>query len=338
MASPTVPYIAPSLVGVGLSGMSPWIVQQVCGQASGGALNTFRRGDMLLLTTTGTIVAPSGGKSSGGTSLAAVAGPALAAGQGIFNIISSSTSITSGAVTVTASASAAAPAQTFFCILTYTNTSNSNESLSSQEFIIYCPAGLLPSVNVASSGAPSGAATFALYVSLYPGYEALQQATIYTTSLGSAFQIPNPLTNSIGLARAATNPSTGIFGMAVDDSNALFFNGVGGAGTIGNQSLFGATMTQQPLTANDAFLNEVYKMQNQQIEISLLQPWSPALQGAAVAGLTLDPTSGFFIADTSQSNKILNILYANNQPQVFGGGVGITGTRVVCTFTSASLV
>ena len=334
MASPNVPYIAPCLVGVGQNGLSSWVLPYVCGQSSGGTLNVFRRWDVLLLTTTGTIVTPSGGASSGGTSLAAVAGPALAAGQGIFSIISSATSITSGAVTVTASASASAPAQTYFCIVTYTNTSGSNESLSSQEFIIYCPAGLLPSVNVASAGAPTGAATFALYVGLYPGYEALQQASKYTTSLGTAFQIPNPLTNSQGLARAATNASANIVGIAADDSNALFYNGVGGSGVIGNQSLFGATMTQQPLAANDAFLNLVYKLQAQVIEISLVQAWNPMLAGGAVAGLLLDPTTGFFVADTSQSNKVLNILGFVNGPSSVQGGVGLTGSRVQATFAS----
>jgi len=334
MAAPQNPYTSPQLVGTGTGSYAPWILPYQCGQSSGGTLNTFRRGDILLLTTTGTIVTPSGGASSGGTSLATMAGPALAAGQGTFSIISSATSITSGAVTVTASTSASAPAQTFYCIVTYTNTSGSNESLSSQEFIIWCPAGLLPSVNVASSGAPSGAATFALYVGLYPGYEALQQASKYTTSLGSAFQIPNPLTNSQGLARAATNASANIVGMAVDDSNALFFDGVGGAGSIGNQSLFGATMTQQPLTANEAFLNLVYKLQSQTIEMNLVQQWSPMLAGGAVAGIPLDSTTGFFVADTSQSNKILNILGFVNGPQSFQGGVGLTGTRVQVQFAS----
>jgi len=328
MASPNVPYIAPQLVGVGQNGMSPWVLPYVCGQSAGGMLNTFRRWDFLLLTTTGTIVTPSGGATSGGTSLATTAGPALAAGQGIFSIISAATSITSGAVTVTATAAAGAPAQTFFCIVTYTNTSGSNESLSSQEFIIYCPANLLPSVNVASAGAPTGASTFALYVGLYPGYEALQQASKYTTSLGSAFQIPNPLTNSLGLARAATNASANIVGLAQDDSNALYFSGVGGSGAIGNQSLFGATMTQQPLTGNDAFLNLVVKLQVQVIEISLVQAWNPMLAGGAVAGLLLDPTTGFFVADTSQSNKIFNIIGLAAGPSSVQGGVGLTGSRV----------
>jgi hypothetical protein len=312
--------------------MSPQIVPAVAGQAASGGFNVWRRGDILVNTPVGNIVTPSGGASSGGTSLATTAGPALAAGQGVFTLISTSTSITSGAVTVTAATSANNPAQTYYCIVTYTNTTGSNESLSSQEFIIQCPAGLAPQVTVASASAPTGAATFALYVGLYPGYEALQQATKYTTSLGTAFTIPAPqLTNSIGLSRAATNASAAMFGMAVDDSNALFYNSIG---NVGNQSLFGVTMTQPPLTAADAYNNLVYKLQSQTLEMNLVQPFYPSVIGGAVAGLLLDPTTGFFVADTSQSNKVLNILQAAVGPQGFEGGVGITGTRVWVQFAS----
>ena len=328
---PTTPYVAPQLVGVGAQGMSPQIVPGVANQNSQGTFAVWRRGDILSTVVTGTIVAPSGGASSGGTSLAAVAGPALAPGQGVFNIVSPATSIVSGAVTVAAASVTAAPANTYYCIVTYTNTSGANESLSSQEFIITSPAGLSPTVNVASASAPNGAATFALYVGLYPGYEGLQQASKYTTALGTAFQIPNPLTNCVGLSRAVTNQSANIFGMAVDDSNALFYNQLG---SVGNSSLFGVTMTQPPLTAADAYNNLVYKLQSQTLEMSLVQPWNQALVGANMAGILLDPTTGFFVADTSQSNKVLNILQQAVGPQTFQGGVGITGTRIWVQFAS----
>lgn len=332
---PNVPYLAPQIVGVGQNGMSPQEIPQVAGQNAQGTFNAFRRGDILTYAATGTIVTPSGGTTAGGTSLATTAGPALAAGQGVFSIISSATSIVSGGITITGITSAAAPANTYYVIVTYTNTTGTNESLSSQEFIVICPAGLTFAVNATAAQAPAAAVTFAVYVALYPGYEALQQATKFTTALGTAFTVPAVLTNSIGLARAATNANTNLFGMATDDSNALFYNAYG---QVGNQSLFGATMTQQPLTGNDAFYNLVTKLQTQQLEMSLVQAWNPALAGGAVAGLLLDPTTGFFVADTSQSNKILNIVGFNNAPQSVQGGVGLTGTRVIVQFAGTGLI
>lgn len=336
MPNPSVPFLPPDIIGMTTAGLSPAIGTNKALQATSGGFSTWKRGDILRVVTTGSAANPYVGAS--GTTFNPAAGtptlgPALAAGQGAFNIISSSTSIVSGAVTVAATASASAPALTYFCIVTYTFTAN--ESLGSQEFIINCPAGLVPTVSVSATGAPASTTNFALYVSLLPGYEILQQATKTTTATGAAFTIPFPLTNDVGLQQAATNASTAFFGMAIDDQNAQFFSGVGGSGQVGNQSLFGATMTQAPLTATEAMLNYVYKLQGLQLEMSLVQAWNPILAGTT-AGLTLDPTTGFYVADTSQGNKVMTIGGPVIGPAAFQGGLGITGTRVSVVFISGA--
>ena len=304
-------------------------------QAANGLPVRWARGAILINTPTGTIVTPSGGAGTTyNPSTGPVAGPQLAPGQGAFNVINASTSITSGAVQITGVASASAPAMTYFVIVTATITTGSNETASSQEFIINCAAGFVPAINIlATTGtipAPPGAVTWAAYVGLFPGYEALQQATKYTTAIGTAFTIPFPLTNNMGLSAAASNANAALFGMAVDDSDAVFFSGVGGSLNVGNQSLFGATMTQAPLTASEAFYRYVYKLQNQLLEMSLVQAWSPALAGTN-AGITLDPTTGFYVVDTTATACGV-IGQQEYGPAAFQGGPGLTGSRVQFTF------
>lgn len=317
------------------SGLSPTIVPFVPRQATGGLPAVWNRGAILINTPTGTIVTPSGGAGTTyNPSTGPVQGPQLAPGQGAFNVINASTSITSGCVQITGVASSTAPALTYFVIVTATITTGSNETASSQEFIINCAAGFVPAVNIlATTGtinAPPGAVTYAVYVGLYSGYEALQQATIYTTAIGTAFTIPFPLTNNMGLSPAATAAHAALFGMAVDDSNATFYNGSGGSFGVGNQSLFGSTMTQAPLTASEAFMADVYKLQNQLLEMSLVQAWSPALVGTA-AGITLDATTGLYVVDTGQTACGL-IGQAVYGPAAFQGGPGLTGSRIQFTF------
>lgn len=335
MAS-NVPYLPPNLLAETTAGLSPTMVPFVPLQATGGLPSRWARGAILVNTPTGTIVTPSGGAGTTyNPSAGAIAGPQLAGGQGAFNVINAATSITSGCIQITGVASATAPALTYYVIVTATITTGSNETASSQEFIINCAAGFVPAVNVITTGTvqpPAGAVTYAVYVGLFPGYEALQQATKYTTAIGTAFTIPFPLTNNMGLSAAASNANAHLFGMAVDDSDGVFYNGSGGAASVGNQSLFGSSMTQGPLTGNEAFFRYVYKLQNQLLEMSLIQAWSPALAGTA-AGITLDPTTGIYVVDTTATACGI-IGQAEPGPQSFQGGPGLTGSRVQFTFNT----
>jgi hypothetical protein len=294
----------------------------------------WRKGSLLIQVTTGTITTPTGGTAASFTNAtgANTPGPSLAFNTP-FNITSSSYSVTQGAVTVTAATSASAPAQTYFGVVTYTITATT-ESQNSVPFLINCPAGLLPSVNVTATGAPAGATTYALYAGLYPGQFMRQSAV---TALGTATALTNPLTNSIGLNQAASNVNSGIVGMADCDSDA-YYAGVLGATAGGSQStskrsLFGATQSYSPGFDNLAFALPVVKLQSGLVEVSLVQAWYPALQGATV-GWTLNAATGYFTADTT-ATAAGTIQGLSSQP--FQGDSGDFFARVIVLPTASTL-
>jgi hypothetical protein len=273
----------------------------------------WRRGAVLTTSTTGTITlpAPTG-------SMAALAGPAASA------------------VTFGSSSSSGAPGGTYYVQVTY--TASSNESLPSQEYITNVLPGYVPTITVASAGAPGAATNFAAYVSLLPGFEALQQASKTTTALGSAFTVANPLTNSTGIAGAATNASGSLVGIAENDSNEIFFSGTGGSIMVGNQSLLGATNSLPPLLPLEVPLAYVCKLiDNAIFEFSLRQTiaWSPTLVNAQV-GLYLDATSGFYTVDTAQSNKVAYIIGPADGVQSVVGTTGDYGKRVQVIFLNSA--
>lgn len=272
----------------------------------------FREGDVLQLITTGTIVTPN---PTGSTLGPNVPGP------------------TSSAITLGTTTASGAPAATYYILLTYTLTSN--ESATSLEQVVNVPAGYVPTVNVASAGAPAGATNYAAYIGLYPGGETLQQATRTTTALGTAFTTPYPLTNNQGVNEGATNPSASIVGIALQDSAAMYATGVGGSYTAGGlNQVLGAQGGPPPLTPLYPWQALVGSLLNSQpLEISLKQAWYPSLQGTTV-GLTYDTASGWWIADNSVGNNTI----ASIQSKVVApdaGGPGDTGARVVITFQSA---
>lgn len=271
----------------------------------------FRRGALLVQSNTGTVSTPA---PTG--SMSTTAGPAASA------------------VTFGQSASAGAPGGTFFAYLTYTATSN--ESLPAGPYAFTVAPGNVLTINVASAGAPAAATNFAAYVSTVPTLECLQQATRTTTALGATFTCANPLTNSYGISGAATNVASGLIGIAASDSNAAFFSGIGGSASVGNASVFGALANYPPLDSIGAMAIPICKLAGSLWEFSLVQPYSPALD-RTTAGITLDATTGFYVVDTSQSNKIVTIQGASSGPSPFFGSVNDTGARVRVTFSSSAL-
>lgn len=270
----------------------------------------FRRGAILNNNTTGTILTP---VPQG--SMAALPGPPLSA------------------ITFGTSAVAGAPATSYYLYFAYTATTN--ESLVSGPFIQNVNAGFVPNLTVAAAGAPAAATNWAVFGSYTPTYEALQQATITTTALGSAFAFTNPLVNYTGAIQSASNVNTGIIGVAAADSNATFFSGAGGSVTVGNQSLFGATQSFPPLDSLGALAIPIIKLQNCLLEMSLVQPFFPGLINAAV-GITLDATSGWHVADTTATGTGTIQSFVTGPPGFFGQ-VGDTGARVRVAFTPANL-
>jgi len=237
-------------------------------------------------------------------------------------------------VTLGTTASANAPALTYYHYFTYTATAN--ESLISGPYIQNVNAGFVPNPTVLALGAPAAATNSAVYTSLLPTYEALQQATKTTTALGTPFAESYPLTNSISAAGAATNVAGALLGIANADSNATFFSGAGGAQSVGNTSLFGATQSFPPLDSLGALAIPTTKLQNCLFEFSLVQPFFPALNGTQV-GLTLDATTGFYVVDTSQSNKVAVITELSQGPAPFYPTIGDVGARVKVSFIASAL-
>ena len=311
----TIPYREPVFVG------NPRHVEPYPVLVNPAQNAVWRRGDILVEATTGAIVLPQSNGAGTGTG---IAGP------------------TSAVITATTSASAGAPAATYFVQVAYNVTNHTNESIPSALFEINCPPGFLPSVNVAAAGAPFSATNYQVYMGLLPTYLANQNGAA-GTALGTPFVAANPLADYAGAQRGATNLNTNVLGMAICASNENYFDGYGGSFTAGNPgSRLGSTNTIDPLTPTEAPLGYVIALgAGTQIEMNLNTAsggFSPLLIGTT-AGLTLDAASGWFTADTSQSNKILTIV--GYRPGVYigptaQGNPGDLGARVVVQFTTAS--
>lgn len=307
-----IPYISPRLVGVpGIDSPTPRGYYPAPSAA-------FREGDVLKVTTVGTILTPTpGGAGNFGTN----AGPATSA------------------ITFGSASTSGAPAQAYYIVVTYTATSK--ESLPSAEYVVFAPAGTTPTVTVAVAGAPTGTTNFATYVGLYPGSEALQDTTTTTTATGSAFTIPWPFTNSKGVNRAASNVNSSIAGLALHDSAAIFQSGIGGSGTAGGPgNLLGYWVNPPPLGPPDPLQDLVASLMSPAIiEISLKQPYYTALNGTT-CGFTLDTSqqaAGIFIADTTATTALTILGAIGGAESDVGGGPGDTGTRIKAIVSTGAI-
>lgn len=290
----------------------------------------WRRGDILVETTTGAIVVP---PNPGSGSLSGTPGPSGGTGP----------NTTGSPITTGTSASAGAPAQTYYGVVTY-SAAGPIESLPSAVFIINCPPGFLPTVSVAAAGAPAAATSFNTYLGLLPDFLAAQPA-FPGTALGAVFTAANPLTNYAGATRGATNLAGNIWGMAMHASNEIYFEGTGGSFLTGNPgSLFGGSMSVPPLMPDEAPRSYVCALGGGDLfEFSLNAAsggWSPLLI-TKQAGLTLDATTGWFTVDTTQTNKVCQIV--DHRDGVYigptqNGNPGDTGVRVIVQFISTTLL
>ena len=276
----------------------------------------WREGDLLISTVTGTVVTPPG---NGLGTLAGVAGPLASR------------------IAVTQTLTTGAPGGTYYYQVTDALTGG-NETIPSQEFVVNSLPGYTPTFTISATGAPATATSYNLYVGRLPGLEAKQTGSI--VAYATPTTLPATLTNSMGVSRAASNPSANIVGIAVNDSTQNFFNGGGGSTLVGNQSLFGATVTLPPLTPAEAIQAYVTKLQGGTYwEFSLRQTiaWSPALVGT-ICGLYLDPTTNFFVVDTAQNGNIVTIVGSSDGVQTITGSIGDFGKRVLVNFNGTGLV
>lgn len=308
----TIQYTPPRLVGTGnIKEPKPFTVIPTQNAA-------WRAGDILVQATTGAITNP---PSVGSGGLASAAAPAASA------------------ITISTTAVSGAPIATYYGVVTYTGSSA--ESVASAPFIVNCAAGQVPSITVASAGAPGAATGFSSYIGIFPGQYFRQNAAV---SLGSAANCTYPLTNCLGANRAATNMSANILGIAQSSVDATFFAGIGGAISAGqNSSQLGSTNTVAPLIPSDAALLYVTGLgYGQYVELNLNQNTALTINLLnSTAGLTLDASSGIFTVDPSQSNKVFTITEFRQgvyQGPTASGTFGDLGARVIGFFNSGLLV
>jgi hypothetical protein len=286
----------------------------------------WRRGDFVQKINTGTVTAP---PQAGVGTGAGIAGPATSA------------------ITFGTAASTGAPATTYYIMVTY-HGSSTNESEPSQEYAVSVGPNLVPTIVVASAGEPAFATLFSAYVGIFPGGESLQGTT---TATGSTYTVVYTLANNGGANRSVTNPSTNILGLADNDSNALFFAGVGGAVQPAYLPAFGQTVNVPPFDPPETIQPAVITLGNGQLfEINLKSTtaYYPTLDGTT-AGLALDSTTGYWYLDTAGSNAICtiqgkvvgaltqNVLAAT--PTAIGnnpGGVGDFGARVIAYISTST--
>ena len=288
----------------------PLIGHYQAGQGVGGAAFPYwRNGNVLVQNTTGTITTPNPNGS-----LINFNGPVA-----ITNAASLSV------VTVGTAAVAGAPARTYWLAVTYTDAGG-DESQISQLTPFDCPAGFIPTVTVAATGAPATATQFNLYAGLFPRVAFLQVAH---TALGGLATLAYPLTNYSGAVASVVGSATNILGFA-DSAFDQVFDPLSAA--PGRRSPYGATMSTDPLMGTNA-LWPVMRCQTGSFELNLIQPFSGQI-GAAV-GLNIDPISGLPVWDTTQTQVAVISGHANGQ---FQGGLGVPYSRVYARFLPTVLI
>jgi hypothetical protein len=287
----------------------------------------WRTGDFLAQTTTGTITYPTPVGA-----MIATAGPSLGTSQVPFAMVTSSSSVTQGVVTVTASSSAGVKAATYWCQVAYANGTTvgaTSQSLPSAGFLINCADGLLPVISVSATGQPGSSGSFLAFFSTIPGTYWFQGGA----ATGSTVTGASPLTNSIGINKGTASMNSNIAGMADCDSDAGFFSGVGGNPGVGKRNIFGPTLNAPPGWTADVYQLPVVKCQQGFFLINLVQQWNGQLYTSV--GLNIDSTTGYFVADTTQT------ACATIQDKPFGPGLGDVGdtyAKVLIQFTASTLI
>ena len=319
-----IPYFEPYWSGSGAF-TAPVEVGYVKAQGA-----VWRQGS-ILVSSSAAVLVPSGGLGT----LIAAAGPISTSGTlttaGQTIVTTTVTATGSNVVTITAVAAAGAAAASYWNQLTFVNTA-ANESITGPEFVVNTGPGIIYSVNVSAAGAPAAASNYAVYTGIVPQNEVLQTATKVGTALGTALTLTSPLAFNKGILQAATNANSNIVGIAVNASDQYFISGPGGATTVNNQSMLGATVSLPPTQPQELYFGYVAKLQNAYIEMSLIntQAWSPALIGSNF-GLTLDATTGFFVANPAGTACGFIVNGADGVPSIVGTS-GDFGKRIIVQF------
>lgn len=138
------------------------------------------------------------------------------------------------------------------------------------------------------------------------------------------------------IVQGTTNVSSAIVGMALHGSADVYFTGVGGNAAVTDSALFGATTATTSLQpGNEINGVKVALGHNGQLFVLSIVQAKATSQIGTTFGLNLDSTSTFFVADSSQSNKVLTLVGFLEGPG--NGATGDTGARGIFQFISSTL-
>lgn len=137
------------------------------------------------------------------------------------------------------------------------------------------------------------------------------------------------------LSKAATNAAvTTLAGQALKPSTSLYATASPSPATLVGASTVGTVLTPGlPLQMEfSPWVAGTFVM------LSLVQAVAVATPGLAV-GLLLDGTTGYFVADTSQSNKVGNIVrVVDSTPAYIPWVITDTGVRVIVQINAATAI
>lgn len=144
------------------------------------------------------------------------------------------------------------------------------------------------------------------------------------------------------ISKGATGTSTNILGFAVHNSADIYYAGAGGsAAATSHASFFGASIAAtSAMSADPTTLHYFQPGNGVYVEMSLVQTYAATTPGTAV-GITLDGTTGIFVADTGQTaiGVVVRLMEGVPNYQTLGGtgGIGDTGARVLVRFNASAL-
>jgi hypothetical protein len=142
------------------------------------------------------------------------------------------------------------------------------------------------------------------------------------------------------IATATANVASGIVGVAIQNSVQNYGGSI--QTTPALNGIFGYSQVNTPLVPADASLTKVAKVYSPalvEINLNITTGWvtggaQQANIGSAV-GLSIDPSTGFFVADPTQSNKVAEIVEAVDGPSF--GAAGDLAKRVRIQFYATVL-
>lgn len=233
--------------------------------------------------------------------------------------------------TLGASGTAGPAARTEYYVITYVTPVG--ETVASVEASQVLTVGQI--VTVTAPSVSGNAIGYNVYAALVSGQEVRQNTS--PIAFGTNWVEPNTGLILQGVQRAVANQPgllnglPCIVGVADHDYNATYGGGPGGQGSgitpFGrprwNQTVFGATEAYPMISTEPA--NAHIIAATVQFEIALKQAWDPGYAGL-LCGLALDSGSGYFIADLTATNPILQLVEPVDGPGY--GGPGDINKRV----------